>query len=57
MRLLTNQKVARYIAAPMVGIGILSGTTFSLADSAAPATGEPGTSQTISATAGFGNAA
>jgi len=57
MNIFTNQRVARYIAAPMIGIGILGGTTLAMADiaGAATATGDPGTSQTI--TTGFGQAA
>lgn len=53
MKLLTNQKVARYIAAPMIGIGILGGTTLGVAGTAA--TGDPGTSQIFTSTAGFGD--
>ncbi|MET0901034.1 MAG: hypothetical protein ABWY45_24235 [Mycobacterium sp.] len=55
MKLLTNQKVARYIAAPMIGIGILGGTTLGVAGTAAAATGDPGTSQIFTSTAGFGD--
>ena len=55
MKLLTNHKVARYIAAPMIGIGILGGTALGIAGNAAAATGDPGTSQIIDGTAGFGD--
>ena len=49
MKLLVNQNVARYIAAPMIGIGVLGGATVGLASAAAAATGDPGTSQSTSA--------
>ncbi|MDF2824842.1 MAG: hypothetical protein K0R68_2250 [Mycobacterium sp.] len=57
MKLFTNQQVARYIAAPMIGIGILGGTTLGIADTATTATGDPGTSQIVSSAAGFGDIA
>jgi hypothetical protein len=53
MKLLTNQKVARYIAAPMIGLSILGGTTLGVAEAGTPATGDPGTSQIISSADGF----
>ncbi|BBY85359.1 MULTISPECIES: hypothetical protein [Mycolicibacterium] len=57
MKLFTNQKVARYVAAPMIGLSILGGTTLGFTDFANPATGDPGTSQTITGASGFGNGA
>jgi len=57
MKLFTNQKVARYIAAPMIGIGILGGTSLVVADTAAAATGDPGTSQSVSSAAAFATSA
>jgi hypothetical protein len=57
MKLLTNQKVARYIAAPMIGIGILGATTLGMTDVTTAATGDPGTSQTMVGATGFGGAA
>ena len=57
MKVLTNHKVARYIAAPMIGISILGGTALGVAGTAAATTGDPGTSQIFDSTAGFGGAA
>jgi hypothetical protein len=54
MKLFTNQKVARYVAAPMIGLSILGGTTLGFTEFANPATGDPGTSQTVSSADGFG---
>lgn len=57
MKLLTNQKVARYIAAPMIGIGILGGTALGVADPATAATGDPSISQITYSAPGFGGLA
>lgn len=53
MKLFTNQKVARYVAAPMIGLSILGGTTLAVADATTSATGDPGTSQIVSSADGF----
>ncbi|MGB3483475.1 MAG: hypothetical protein WBB07_14835 [Mycobacterium sp.] len=42
-----NGNVARYIAAPLIGIGVLGGATLTLAGPAVATTGEPGTSLTV----------
>ncbi|WP_157516932.1 hypothetical protein [Mycobacterium sp. MS1601] len=55
MKLFTNQKVARYVAAPMIGLSILGGTALGVGDFTNPLTGDPGTSQTISSASVFGN--
>src|SRR3546814_6072674 len=46
MKIFTSHQVARYIAAPMIGIGVLAGSTLGVAGGAGVvATGDPGTSQ------------
>jgi hypothetical protein len=53
MKIFTSHQVARYIAAPMIGIGVLAGSTLGVTGGAnVVATGDPGTSQSFSTAPG-----